>query len=168
MQVFMWHVRLVKVIYQTFFSHENYSYPPALSKFGKLNHTNKSDAISILEKLEPSQHNVPEFDTIIFDGAAVVQIISPNISQTFQQYCRSELHSFLMHKNNEVKCGDIVFNIYKDHSIKSTARERRGFRRRVKVSSKTPIPKNWQNFLRVNENKAELFELISAYVTCIE
>ena len=35
-----------------FFSHENYS--PALSKFWKLNHTNKSDTISILEKLEPS------------------------------------------------------------------------------------------------------------------
>ena len=53
-----------------FFSHENHSCPPALSKFGKLNHTNKSDAISILEKLEPSQQNVPEFDRIIFDGAA--------------------------------------------------------------------------------------------------
>ena len=37
-----------------FFSHENYSYSPALSKFWKLNHTNKSDTISILEKLEPS------------------------------------------------------------------------------------------------------------------
>ena len=44
-----------------FFSHENYSYPPDLSKFGKLNHTNQSNTISILEKLEPSQHNVPKF-----------------------------------------------------------------------------------------------------------
>ena len=151
-----------------FFSHENYSYPPALSKFGKLNHTNKSDTISILEKLEPSQHNVPGFDTIIFDGAAVVQMISPNTSQTFQQYCRNVLHSFLMHKINKVKRADIVFDIYKDHSIKSTAKERSGFGRRVKVSCKTPIPKNWQNFLRVNENKAKLFELISDYVTWIE
>ena len=44
-----------------FFSHENYSYPPDLSKFGKLNHTNKFDAISILKKLGPSEQNVPEF-----------------------------------------------------------------------------------------------------------
>ena len=71
-----------------FISYENYSYLPDLSKFGELNHANKSDTTSILEKLEPSQHNVPEFDTIIFDGAAAVQIISPNTSQTFQQYCR--------------------------------------------------------------------------------
>ena len=48
-----------------------------------------------------------------------------------------------------------------------TARKR-GFGRRVKVSSKTPLPKNWQNFLRINKNKVELFELISDYVTYIE
>ena len=73
-----------------------------------------------------------------------------------------------MHKINKVKCADIVFDISKGHSIKSTARERRGFERRVKVSSETPIPNNWQNLLRVNKNKAELLELISDYVTCIE
>ena len=140
-----------------FFSHEDYLYPSALSKFGKLNHTNKSDTISILEKLEPSQRNVPEFDAIIFDSAAVVQIVSPNTSKTFQQYCRNELDS-LMHKINKVKRADIVFDIYKDHSIKSTARETREFERRVKVSSETPIPKNRGNFLRVNKNKAELFK----------
>ena len=40
--------------FSDFFSHENYSYSPALSNFWKLNHTSKSDTISILEKLEPS------------------------------------------------------------------------------------------------------------------
>ena len=113
-----------------------------MQKFGKLNHTNKSDTINILEKLEPGQHNVPEFDTIIFDGAAVVEIVSPKKSQTFQQYCRNELHSFLMPKINKGKRADIVFDIYKDHSIKSAARETRGFGRRVKVNSETRIPKN--------------------------
>ena len=80
------------------FFHENYSYPPVLSKFGKLNRTNKYDTISILKKLEASQRNVPEFGTIIFDGAAVVQIASLKTPQTLQQYCRNELHSFLMYK----------------------------------------------------------------------
>ena len=47
-----------------------------------------------------------------------------------------------MHKINKVKREDIVFDIYKDRSIKSTARGTRGFQRRVKVSFKTPIPKN--------------------------
>ena len=84
-----------------------------------------------------------------------------NTLQTFQQYCRNELHGFLRHKINKLKCADIVFDIYKDHSIKPTTTETRGFGRRVKVSSKTPLPKNWQNFLGVNKNKVESFKLIS-------
>ena len=67
-----------------------------------------------------------------------------------------------------MKRADIAFDIYKDHTIKSTARETRRFGRMVKISSETPIPKTWQNVLKVNENKAELFELISNYVTCID
>ena len=68
-----------------FFSHENYSYPLAMPKFGKLNHINKSNTISVFGKLEPSQHSVPEFDAIIFDGAAVVQIVSPNLATILQK-----------------------------------------------------------------------------------
>ena len=58
-----------------------------------------------------------------------------------------------------MKHADFLFDIYKDQSIKSTTRET-GFGRRVHVSSKTPIPKNWPNFFRVNENKAKLFEFV--------
>ena len=53
---------------------------------------------------------------------------------------------------NKVQRADIVFDIYIDQSIKSTTRGTGGFGRRVKVSSKTSIPKNWQNFrVRVKE-----------------
>ena len=38
----------------------------------------------------------------------------------------------------------------------------------MKLSSETPIPKNWRSSFREDENKAELFELISGYVICIE
>ena len=42
-----------------------------------------------------------------------------------QQYCRNELHSMI----NKMKRADIVFDIYKNLSIKSTARQTRGFER---------------------------------------
>ena len=58
-----------------------------------------------------------------------------------------------------MKHADFLFDIYEDQSIKSTDRET-GFGRRVHVSSKTSIPKDWPNFLRVNENKAKLFEFV--------
>ena len=67
-----------------------------------------------------------------------------------KQYCINELHSFLMHKINKVKRAYIVFGIYKDHSIKSTAIETRGFGRRVKVSSETPtigLDELWVEFV---------------------
>ena len=93
---------------------------------------------------EPSQDRVPEFDTIIFYDAAVVQIAFLEPTQILQQYFRNDLHSFLMDKINKVKYADnIVFNIYKGHSIKSTAIESRGFGR-AKVSSEMPFPKNWR------------------------
>ena len=89
---------------------------------------------------DPREDRVPEFDTIIFHDAAVVQIAFLEPAQIFQQYFRNELHSFLMDKINKVKYADnIVFNIYKGHSIKST--ESRGFGR-AKVSSEMPFPKN--------------------------
>ena len=89
-----------------------------MSKFVKLNHTNKYDTIR-----EPNQHNVPEFDTIIFDGAAVVQIIYPNTLQTSQQYRRYELHNFFMDEINKVKRANVEFDIYKNYTIKLTAKE---------------------------------------------
>ena len=89
---------------------------------------------------DPREDRVPEFDTIIFYDAAVVQIAFLEPTQIFQQYFRNELHSFLMDKINKVKYADnIVFNIYKGHSIKST--ESRGFGR-AKASSEMPFPKN--------------------------
>ena len=57
----------------------------------------------------------------------------------------------------------IVWDQYSDNSLKAQTREKRATgpsqRRRVEVSS--PIPKNWQQFLRLNSNKIELFKLLN-------
>ena len=45
-----------------------------------------------------------------------------------------------------MKRADIAFDIYKDHSIKSTARETRGFGGRVKVSCKKSNSKGLAKF----------------------
>ena len=51
------------------------------------------------------------------------------------------------------KPGDIVFDIYLDHSIKNSTKNNRGFGKRIKVARDTPIPRHWKSFLRVNEVK---------------
>ena len=55
---------------------------------------------------------------------------------------------------------DLVWDTYKDDSLKGTARAKRvkGVRTHV---GEAAVPGNWQNFLRVNSNKTELFSFLS-------
>lgn len=152
---------------EDFFAHENHSFPPALSSYGKLRQTTKSDGIKILTKLHDPAYEEPDVTAIALDGAAIVQMVSPKTSKTMGQYCNNEIHGFLERylKIPTVSRLDLVFDRYLDKSIKAAAREKRGTGQRIRVEETTPVPKNWKSFLRVNENKQELFKLISQKVT---
>ena len=54
----------------------------------------------------------------------------------------------------------LLFRWAKD-SLKSQTREKRGSGVRLSVKASTPISKNWHQFLRVDENKEELFCLLA-------
>ena len=150
-----------------FFAHENHSFPPALSSYGKLRQTTKSDGIKILSKLHEPLYEEQDVTAIALDGAAIVQMVPPRTSKTMGQYCENEMHGFLQRylKKPTVSRLDLVFDRYKDRSIKAAAREKRGSGQRIRVEETTPVPKNWKSFLRVNENKQELFKLIGQKVT---
>ena len=150
-----------------FFSHENHSYPPSLSLYGKIRQASKSDAIKIFSKYAEAQCEEPNVTALVIDGAALVQMIPPRESATFGDYCRNELTSQLLSKvrRSSITRLDIVFDFYREKSIKGSAREKRGTGTRIRVSDSTPITRKWRNFLRVNENKAELFRLIARICT---
>lgn len=50
---------------------------------------------------------------------------------------------------------------YIEHSLKATTREKRGDGTRTKVALDTKMPTNWMDFLRNDQNKTELFALLS-------
>ena len=52
---------------------------------------------------------------------------------------------------------DIVFGTYKDQSSKTSTRVKRGKRIRRKVLDKSVAPTNWRSFLRLDQNKTEIF-----------
>ena len=56
---------------------------------------------------------------------------------------------------------DLVWDRYVDDSLKGTARAKRGKGVRRRVVAGAVIPGNWQDFLRVNSNKTELFKLLT-------
>lgn len=65
---------------------------------------------------------------------------------------------------------DIVFDVYRDDSLKCETRRKRGIGSRRKVTDNTRPPKSWNSCLRCNENKTELFgflaeRIVSATIT---
>jgi hypothetical protein len=55
----------------------------------------------------------------------------------------------------------VIFDVYYRNSLKYLTREKRGFGTRMHVTANTKIPSNWQEFLRVDENKTELFHFLA-------
>ena len=71
---------------EAFFSHENQSFPPALTQFGQLRSGTKSDLLHCLDKIIPGQAEAPSVEMMLLDGAAIVNMLKPGPSRTFQEY----------------------------------------------------------------------------------
>ena len=151
-----------------FFAHENHAYPPAISEYGKLRKGNKADFLACLERHESSDVDEPTGVTAkIIDGAAMVQFSKPNQVKTFGEYSKEVFRKavFREFSTNGMQRVDVVFDRYISGSLKSETREGRGSGIRILVNEATPIWKNWQKFLRNDENKKELFHLLAVDLT---
>ncbi len=147
-----------------FFSHENQAAPPALSTGGKLRFGVKADLLRCLESdlLEESMSNgAPITDATILDGAVVVQMLNPSASRTFQEYGEGVFASYVLAQLEKSIQIDLVWDVYQPASLKASTREKRGKGTRKRVGPSTKMPKNWSDFLRVDENKTELFAFLS-------
>lgn len=124
----------------------------------------KADLLRCLgsDRLESS--TAPVSDATILDGAAVVQMLNPGTCRTFQEYGEGVFVPYIstqLEKNSRI---DLVWDIYLPASLKASTRQKRGQGTRKRVSPSTLMPKNWKDFLRVNENKTELFSFLSRVV----
>ena len=63
---------------------------------------------------------------------------------------------------------DIIWDEYVADSLKATARSQRGKGVRRRVQPDTRLPGNWQAFLRINENKSELFGYLAEQYILVE
>ena len=87
-------------------------------------------------------------------------MLNPGTAKTFQNYADV---IFMPHVKSQLQSADRV-DI--PNSSKNATREKRrkGVHRRV--LSTTVISRDWKGFLRVDENKTELFSFLSHEVTC--
>ena len=153
---------------EEFFCHEAGPFPQSLSEHGKMHFASaKSDLLHCLIKEDNSMVEMPKMvDCIVLDGAAVVHLLAQEPShRDFLDYAQKRFIPYV--ENTLTICDrvDIVFDQYLPDSLKSATREKRGSGERFKVQATMKLPKKWNDFLYVNENKEELFHFLAKEVS---
>ena len=118
--------------------------------------------LACFEELSEASHDKPVVQSIVMDGPAIVNILRPVNCSTFKEYLTKVFLPFILQQfGNACQRVDIVWDAYVKNSLKSTARSKRGLGicRRVLPDSK--IPSKWHSFLRVDQNKEELFRFLA-------
>ena len=123
-----------------------------------------------LEDMIPPQENVasPHVEVIILDGAAITNMLAPGGAKTLCDYATQVFLPCITSQLQLAIRVDVVWDEYMPDSLKADTRTKRGrgIRRRVEPSSS--IPGNWQAFLRINENKVELFSFLATRLAAQE
>ena len=150
---------------EEFFSYENQSCPPSLSDRGKLRLGTKSDIVHCLEDtIVDEDTTLVVADVVVLDGPAIVNMLKPGSSKTFRDYAQNVFLPYVQLQLDTSQRVDIVWDEYRPGTLKQQARDKRGKGVRRRVAPNNAIPKNWGEFLRLAENKKELFAFLSREV----
>ena len=148
---------------EEFFKHENQACLPSLSHLGKLRlPSNKAVFTACLESYcHPWAESPENVDAIIVDGAAVVNMLKPGTCKTFSEYSPLLFLPYLQAQLQHASRLDIVWDVCIPNSLKATARGNRGGGIRRRVQATNHLPRDWNGFLRLDENKTELFKFFA-------
>jgi len=79
-------------------------------------------------------------------------------AQTFEDYALLDVLRTILAYSSNYDRRDIVFDVYRQSSLKAETRSKRGSGVRRRVTGNGRLTQNWQNFMRDNDNKkTELF-----------
>lgn len=138
------------------FSHESSAFPPSLTRKGSMYHGDKSEILDCIVPADLDNHR-PATTAGMLDGAVLIQMIRPGSNVTIEDYFTDKFVPYILswfETNDRI---DIVWDAYSKTSLKSGTREQRGSGARRRVTFSTKMPSNWAAFLRVDQNKQELF-----------
>jgi hypothetical protein len=150
-----------------FFRHENKSEPPSLSDQCKLRSGTKSDILRCLPDMPDAGRSpaAKEATVVVLDMAAVVHFVKPQRAKVFGEYTHMHVLPYLQNQlTNSTTRVDAVWDTYKESSLKTQTRDRRGQGQRTRISPTVPLPKGaqWQRFLQdSNNNKDDFFQFVS-------
>ena len=101
----------------------------------------------------------------MLDGEAAVNLLKPIGVATFADYANQFFKLFIERQPKDSTRIDIVWDECIPDSLKASTRTKREISTRRRVFPNSETPGNWQLFLRLEENKQELFKFLVA--TCI-
>jgi len=88
-------------------------------------------------------------------------MLKPPTAKSFKDYAHEVFTPYILSKFQLTTRLDLVCDRYLPDSLKGTTRAKRGKWVRRRVLGRASIPGNWASFLRVDNNKTELFSLLS-------
>lgn len=150
-----------------FFQHENQPFPPSLSQNGNLRSGSKSDLLDCLV-IPRDNDQRPDIQVLIMDGASIVHMMKPSNGFTFNDYAKRIFIPHIESKLEKVERLDVVWDTYKENSLKASTRQERGKGIRRKVDGTNKTPTNWAQFLRVDQNKVELYKFLAHELLQVE
>ena len=109
---------------------------------GQLREGQKADLVKCLKAVATPETEQPTLDAIILDGAVIVQMLPPGTVRTFKGHCQTVFGPYIERQLQSVKRVDLVWDVYREGSLKRTTRERRGTGQRRQVTMSTRIPTN--------------------------
>ena len=103
----------------------------------------------------------PAVEVSIFDGAALVNMLQPGTAKTFKDYATNVFIPYITSQLQNLVRLDIIWDVYMHDTLKTDARNKRGKGTRRRVEPSSLIPKKWSEFLRIDDNKTELFSYLA-------
>ena len=107
--------------------HENHSYPPAISEYGKFRKCNdKSNFLGCIKEIHKASRAYPTVECSAIDGTAFVNVHQSRTSKNFGEYCEREIKQNISYTLGHASRVDLVFDVYRDIITKGTTRAGRG------------------------------------------
>ena len=129
---------------------------------------NKSDLVKCIRPLPYTEtvSNQPKVPAVVLEDSVLVNLAKPKKNQSFKDYATDVFYPQIRKQMNEYSAQrvDIVFEKHKDQSLKASTRVKRGKGIRRKVLDKSVASTNWRSFLRLDQNKTELFRYLSTTI----
>ena len=145
-----------RAINESVFSHESSPHPPSLTRKGQMHHGTKSEILDCIVPKNLDNHR-PVTTAAVLDGAVLVHMLRPGSAVTIGHYFTDVFAPYILYWFETNDRVDIVWDVYSKTSLKLGTREQRGTGARRRVTLSTKVPGNWAAFLRVDQNKEELF-----------